>query len=272
MTRGLIIVPACNEATSLEYFLPRLIGTARKIPDTTIEIVVVDDGSTDNTFDVVKKRKCRYIRHKHNKGLGVCLRTGYQLAVDENCDFLASMDADGQHDCNLLDLMIDRLQNGADLVTASRYHPESERFSPPIDRDLLNIAFTAIIRSITGWQHITDPLTGFWAMKLRVAKFLAENLKLERYGTCLEGLIKLWYLCNPRPVLIEVPHPAVYAQNSGGILNRTYSDANREQRIERFGTHALHIVKILQDVAEAGHEREIMKAIRRWRLNLVKDL
>ncbi len=272
MRRGLIVVPACNEAVCLEHFLPRLKGVIQKIPNTDIDIVVIDDGSTDATTKVVTKKGCRLVRNDQNRGLGYSLRRGYQLAVDEKRDFLVSMDSDGQHDVKLLKTVIDHLANGVDLVTASRYHLQSERYNPPIDRDLLNVAFTAIIHAVTGWKHLTDPLTGFWAMNARLTEFLASNIRLERYGSCLEALIKLWYLCDPRPVLAEVPHPAIYANTAGGILNRIYSPSQLEERVDRFGTHALHVVSALQDVQAAGHEIEIEDTIGSWRKSLLSHI
>lgn len=269
MKRGVVIIPACNEAPSLEHFLPRLQGAIRQLDGLTIDIFVIDDGSTDNTARVVQEKKVKSLRSATNQGLGLSLRRGYAYAVEGGYDFLVSMDSDGQHDPNVLAAVIEQLRQGADLVTASRYHPESERFRPPIDRDLLNIAFTAIIHATTGWKHISDPLTGFWAMHQHVAKFLAENLKLERYGTCLEGLVKLWHLMEPRPKLIEVPHPAIYTNAGSGFLNRVYSPANLEDRIDRFGTHALHVIRALQDVQAAGKEVDVDQLIADWRIKML---
>ena len=272
MKKGIIIIPACNEAVSLEHFLPRLRGVARKMENTEIDIIVIDDGSTDNTTKVVTDAGCQILSNDENRGLGYSLRRGYQTAVEKGHDFLVSMDSDGQHDVNLLRPVIEKLSNNVDLITCSRYHPESPRFNPPLDRDLLNIAVTAMIRAVTGWEQITDPLTGFWGMNQRVAVFLAENLKLERYGTCLEALIKIWYLMDPRPKLAEIPHPAIYTNRDGDyFLSRVYSAGQQEERIHRFGTHARHILKALQDVQAAGFEQEVNLAIAEWRQQLLRE-
>ncbi|HCU47653.1 TPA: hypothetical protein DIC39_01145 [Patescibacteria group bacterium] len=268
--KGIVVVPACNEAISLTHFLPRLQGAIKQLRDLAVDIVVIDDGSNDDTIKVISNSGYRLVRNDSNRGLGFSLRRGYRLAVDEGYDFVVTMDADGQHDVNLLSVVIGRLVEGIDLVTASRYHPESLRYNPPLDRDLLNIAVTSQIRAVTGWQHITDPLTGFWCIKRWVADFLSQQLKLERYGTCLEGLIKLWYLCEPRPVLVEVPHPAIYSNQAGGFLNRLYSPSNMEDRLDRFGTHANHIIQALYDVQSAGNGAAVEKLISAWRQTLVQ--
>ena len=89
------------------------------------------------------------------------------------------------------------------------------------------------------------------------------------YQMALEAYIKLWYLKVPRPYLVEVPHPAIYTNTAAGFLNRLYSPANMEDRLDRFGTHALHIVRALQDVAAAGHDDTIIcKHIIQWRQHL----
>lgn len=270
--KGLIVIPACNEARSLECFLPKVKGVISNLGGFKANILVISDGSKDETKKVVRRAGCQLKSHRYNRGLGVSLREGYHSAATGGYDFLVTMDADGQHDPQLLPLVLDRLfTGGIDLVTASRYHPQSQRMLPPLDRDLLNVAFTAIIHSVTGWHHLTDPLTGFWGMKRWVAEFLAQNLKLERYGTCLEGLVKLWYLCQPRPVLAEIPHPAIYAGANGGLLTRDYSPANLEQRLERFGVHALHVLEALQDVIAQGGEVSVDKQIRLWRSALLSE-
>lgn len=73
------------------------------------------------------------------------------------------------------------------------------------------------------------------------------------------------YLTMLSRVGIEIPHPAIYANHGCGILNREYSPGNKEERIERFGTHALHILQALEDVAVTGHQAEVAKIIKKWR-------
>ena len=259
--KGVIIIPACNEGKSLNVFLPQLkreISILRR----EIDVVVFNDGSTDNTEQVVKTNGFITRNHKENLGLGISLREGYKFACDRNYDFLVSMDGDGQHEPSILSKLICRLEQGADLVLASRYHLKSPKKSVPLDRKLLNIKNSAAINAFTGWRNITDALTGFWCMNQRVARFLADNLRLERYGTCLEALIKLWYMCNPHPVVAEVPHPAIYA---GDGLNRDYSEAHLEARFGRFRDHASHILQALKDVEKAGLKNEIEECCQQWK-------
>ena len=65
-------------------------------------------------------------------GVGRSICRGYQMAVERDYDFVISMDADAQYDIKILYTVIEYLQNSADVVTASQYHPESPRFSPQL--------------------------------------------------------------------------------------------------------------------------------------------
>jgi glycosyltransferase involved in cell wall biosynthesis len=161
----LVIVSACNEAASLEFFLPQLLATAGSLP-ISANIIVIDDGSTDGTAKMARAKGCQVIMNGENLGIGASLRKGYEIAQNEGYDATVSMDADGQHDERLLPLMIDHFVRGADIVVASRYHKDSKRMGVPMDRDLLNIAVTAQIRVVTGWE-VSDPLCGFWVMRDR---------------------------------------------------------------------------------------------------------
>jgi glycosyltransferase involved in cell wall biosynthesis len=244
---SLIIISACNEAASLDQFLPRLQRVvADNLPGS--EVLVVDDGSSDETGKVSRKHGCTVLRNHKNQGIGVSLRRGYRKALRDGHDVTITMDADGQHDEKFLVPMLAELECGADVVVASRYHQDSERMAVPLDRDLLNMAVTAQVRMVTGWG-VTDPLCGFWAMRRRCFEFAVRHGHQTRYGIHLEHLIKFWYLCEPRPKLLEIAHPAIYSNHGTlALLTRDYSPANQEFRVERFGTHALHILQAIEDV------------------------
>ena len=265
MKTALIVIPARNEEASLARFLPRLTTTTRGL-STDYHVLVVDDGSTDHTVKLAMDMGCRVLRNKENCGVGMSLRKGYEMALAENFYYVITMDADGQHDERFLPGIFDEFFEGTDIVIGSRYHPKSERRGVPLDRDLLNIAVAAQIRTVTGWE-ITDPLSGFWGMNQMCVKLALQLGRQERYGIHLEHLIKFWYLADPRPTIKEFPHPAIYRNGEESLLTRDYAPTNMESRIERFGTHAHHIVEALQDVIrEIGEEpvyREIQQ--RRWR-------
>jgi len=257
----LIVVAACNEALSLDQFLPRLSQVASNL-SSHCDILLIDDGSLDKTAEVGKKHSCSVLRNSSNVGIGTSLRRGYRKAQRGNYDVVITMDADGQHDENFLPLMLKTLRGGADIVIASRYHPDSKRIKVPLDRDLLNVAVTAQMRIATGWKT-TDPLSGFWMMRRRCFEFALKHGNQTRYGIHLEHLVKFWYLARPRPRLVEIAHPAIYGNHGTlPLLTRDYSPNNQEARVERFGTHALHIIQAIEDVKKTRHhtvEQEMAK-------------
>lgn len=250
----LVIISACNEAVSLDVFLPKLFANITSLSgrlSVTCDVLLISDGSTDNTADVAVKHGCYVITNVHNLGIGTSLRLGYKKALDENYDFTVTLDADGQHDAALLENILQPLlEDKTDIIIASRYHKDSQRMGVPLDRDLLNISVTAQMKVVTGWD-LTDPLSGFWGMTRYCFEFALNNGTQGRYGIHIENLIKFWHLCSPRPRHMEIAHPAIY-KNGGtyALLTREYSPANQEERIDRFGTHAHHIVTSLMQVAD----------------------
>ncbi len=245
----LVVIAACNEAASLDQFLPRLsyaVGNLTSL--SSCDILVIDDGSSDKTAKISKSHGCMVLRNHENMGIGTSLRRGYRKAVRGDYNVVVTMDADGQHSENFLRPMLEKLKNGADIVIASRYHPDSERIQVPLDRDFLNVAVSAQMRIATGWE-ITDPLSGFWMMRRQCFEFALKNGNQERYGIHLENLVKFWYLAKPRPRLLEIAHPAIYGNHGSlPLLTREYSPSNKEARVERFGTHAIHILEAIEDV------------------------
>lgn len=245
--RILIVISACNERASLNQFLPRLFQATRDLGE-ECDILVVDDGSTDKTGQVARSNGCLVLRNSQNIGIGASLRRGYRKAIKGDYDVVVTMDADGQHSEEFLQPMLTELMKGAEIVKASRYDPSSERIRVPIDRDLLNVAVTAQVRIATGWE-ISDPLCGFWMMRRKWVEFAIKHGRQTRYGIHLEHIVKFWYLPDVRPSLVEIPHPAIYGNHgTQALLTRQYSPDNQEDRVERFGTHALHLLQALDDV------------------------
>jgi glycosyltransferase involved in cell wall biosynthesis len=114
-----IILPARNEAAGLALTLPRL---RQLYPDA--ELIVVDDGSTDETSQVAESNGAQVLRSPYGMGNGAAIKRGTRSATG---DILVFMDADGQHDPSDIARLLEKLEQGFDMVAA---RPMSSGASP----------------------------------------------------------------------------------------------------------------------------------------------
>ena len=153
MIKTAAILPAYNE----EIAIGSLILSARRYVD---EIIVVDDGSRDNTSEIAKLAGAKVIRHLSNKGKGTALKTGFK-AVNGH-DIIITMDSDGQHNPDEIPKLIAPIVNGeADIVNGSRYLNGNGKETPSyrrIGQTILDKATT-----IGSGLDITDSQSGFRA-------------------------------------------------------------------------------------------------------------
>lgn len=123
-----VILPAKNEAENLDALLPRLKSMAAGL-DRDVEIIVVNDGSTDETREVCAAHGVRMLTHPYSSGNGAAVKTGARAARGE---VLAFMDADGQHDPELIPGLLAKLDEGFDMVIGARTadaHAGAHRFA-----------------------------------------------------------------------------------------------------------------------------------------------
>ena len=123
-----VILPAKNEAHNLQALLPRVQAMLTGV-NRDAEIIVVDDGSTDGTRQVCEAHGVRVISHPYSSGNGAAVKTGARAARGE---VLAFMDADGQHDPELIPRLLDKLDEGYDMVVGARTaqaHAGAHRFA-----------------------------------------------------------------------------------------------------------------------------------------------
>jgi len=155
-----IILPAKNEAESLKILLPEI---QRAFPDE--EIIVVDDGSTDDTIDVCKLNQVRVISHVYTMGNGAAIKTGTRNAEG---NILVFMDADGQHTPDNINLLIEKIHAGFDMAVGARQIGTHASFA----RRIANTFYNKLASWMTGYP-IEDLTSGFRAARARhFRKFL----------------------------------------------------------------------------------------------------
>jgi len=163
-----LIIPALNEAKNL----PRVFEA---IADAELEaeIVVVDDGSADDTARIAAALGARVIRHPFNLGYGAAIQTGYMYALERGADLLVQMDADGQHDPSQIPSMIEPIRRGeCDLVIASRFL-EFTGYRMGWARTAGRKLFEALGRR--AGVNVTDPTSGFQAMNAATLELYVQD-------------------------------------------------------------------------------------------------
>lgn len=147
-----IVIPAKNEAQNLKAFLPRLLAAVADA-----EIIVVNDGSTDETVDICAEHGVTVLTHPYSKGNGAAIKTGAKAAKGEVIVFL---DGDGQHKPEDIPMLLEKLATGYDMVVGAR-DKESQADS---FRAIANGIYNRLSSAITG-HKILDLTSGFRAVK-----------------------------------------------------------------------------------------------------------
>lgn len=166
--RALLIIPAYNEGETLD----RVLASIREA-DLGVEVVVVNDGSRDDTAEVATRCGATVLSHPFNLGYGAALQTGYKYALQARADLVIQMDADGQHiPGEFPDLMAPVVQGELDLVVGSRFLGKTGYQMQPI-RKLGREVFKGIAR-LAGLT-VSDPTSGFQVLNRRVLEVYARD-------------------------------------------------------------------------------------------------
>ena len=181
----IIVIPAYNEALNLEVLVPKIFINTQKI-SANFEVLIVDDGSTDETDKKLEDLKKNFadlqsIKLRRNLGKAEALKAGFDHAVSNEMKTIIMMDADGQDDPEEIPKLLQELSKGFDLVTGSRL-VRKDRF---IKRNTSKI-YNFFTRKLTGIPG-KDFNSGFKALDIEVAKVISQNLygELHRYITVL---------------------------------------------------------------------------------------
>src|SRR3989344_8858110 len=186
----IIIIPAYNEEASIGSVIKRIPDLTFKksesknllekaSPKTNIsetEVIVIDDGSNDNTGKIAKENGAIVVSHVGNKGVGKAFRTGIEVALKRKADIIVNIDADGQFNPEDIPKLITPILNKeSDFVTATRFKNGNLIGKMPFIKKLGNKAFTKLTSLLTG-QRFTDTQCGFRAYSREAA------LRLNLYG------------------------------------------------------------------------------------------
>ena len=160
-----VIIPALDEAENLKNLLPKM---PEEIDGHPLGVLVIDDGSRDDTIAVVRKHNYPAASYPLNRGGGAALRLGYDIAITGSARIIVTMDGDGQHLPEEIERLVKPvLKNEADIVIGSRLLGQRERDS--IIRWIGILVFNYIINIFAG-TRITDCTNGFRAFRVEALK------------------------------------------------------------------------------------------------------
>jgi len=168
--RIVAVVPALNEAE----VIGKVVGEIHKF-DHRIDVVVVDDASTDDTAAVAEAQGATVLRLPFNVGIGGAVQTGFRYALQQGYDIAVRLDGDGQHDAQEIQKLLGPLERGeANLVIGSRFVEAGGSYRPPFARRMGIRVFARLV-SLLGGQRVTDTTSGFVALdRLGIELFAAE--------------------------------------------------------------------------------------------------
>ncbi len=225
--KALVVIPVLNEEKNLMLILKKIPG---QIAGVLIDILIIDDGSTDRSGYIAKLNGCKIIEHKTRLGYGQSVIDGLSYAKNHNYDYVVKMDGDGQHEVDYLGTMIKILKRGGvDYIISSRYMRKIDRLSkPPLDRNLVNVMMTASINKITR-RNLSDVFCGFFALTVPLIKKL--KLRTKNYGLELEMILKAHF---SGADILEIPHPLIYTKGSSKFTHVFGRKHNLGLRLELY--------------------------------------
>ncbi|MEX2131938.1 MAG: glycosyltransferase family 2 protein [Pseudohongiellaceae bacterium] len=188
-----IIIPARNEADNLKRLLPRILEC-----DLAAEIIVVNDGSTDNTAEICQLHKVKLVNSPYRKGNGAAIKAGTRAATG---DILVFLDGDGQHKPEDIARLLEELGKGYDMVVGARGRDgQADTY-----RAFANGIYNTLASWMTG-QKIQDLTSGFRAVR---ANRFREFLYLLPNGfsyptTCTMAFFRAGYSVAYVPVQTEL--------------------------------------------------------------------
>ncbi|TWU57717.1 Undecaprenyl-phosphate mannosyltransferase [Rubripirellula reticaptiva] len=191
-------LPAYNEEEALPELLER-IGEAFADSGLPYEVVIVDDGSKDDTAKIASQMSFQMpihlVKHEVNSGLGVTIRDGLREAVDRagERDIIITMDADNTHPPGLINRMVSMINEGCDVVIASRFQPGARVIGVPFERHILSIGARVLFTTLFPTRGVRDYTSGYRAYRASVIRQAfaehGDNFVGEKGFSCMADIL-----------------------------------------------------------------------------------
>jgi len=197
-----VVIPAFNEGKVIDKVLKKI---PQKIAQHKVKIIVINDGSTDDTEKVVRKNRQLVITHPINRGLGAALATGFAYARKNNFGLLVTLDGDGQHDPQEIAKLIKPiLKKEADFVVGTRVFKQGM----PKFKQILTLLASLATFILTGvWT--TDSQSGFRAFSKKAITLIDIQVDRMEVSSDFFRQAKLLKL-----KIVEIPIKPIYTRYS----------------------------------------------------------
>lgn len=179
--KPLIVMPAYNESASLAKVIDEI---AELLPD--YSVLVVDDGSTDDTARIAQGRGVQVLQLPFNLGVGGAMRAGFRFAQDRGFTAVIQLDSDGQHNPSYVPELVSGLLT-SDIVIGARFAGEGDyKVSGPrrLAMEVLSFSLSRVCKA-----KLTDTTSGFKAMGPRAIDLFAQTYPAEYLGDTVEALV-----------------------------------------------------------------------------------
>lgn len=193
-----VVLPAYNEEAGLPSLLEK-IGEVFAANQRNFHVIVVDDASTDDTSGVASHYSFHLpltlVRHDVNQNLPGALRTGFQEAIRQASpgDIIVTMDGDDTHPPGVINPLIQKISEGYDVVTASRYQPGSRVMGVPKFRVLCTYGARMLFQAIMPIPGVRDYTCGYRAYRYNVLRdsmdFYKESFVSEKGFSCMADVL-----------------------------------------------------------------------------------
>lgn len=210
------VIPAYRVALSIESVL-------RGLPDYLKHIIVVDDASPDNTFELVKAlsiqdKRITPVLHDHNQGVGGAMVTGYKKALELGAQILVKIDGDGQMDPAYIPALVTPLIRAeADYTKGNRFRDLDSLRQMPLIRRFGNIGLSFLTKAATGYWNCFDPTNGYFAIRAEILELLPLE-RIDRGYFFETSMLAHLYLLNA--LVLDIPIPARYQGESSSLSIR----------------------------------------------------
>jgi len=205
-----VVMPVCNEEGHLELAIKR-------VPEFVDLIVVVDDGSSDNTWGVlssISDTRIVRLRHHQNRGVGAATKTGYRYCLTVAVDLIAVMDGDGQMDGSDLSALLERSVSGVGYVKGNRFLNSESVQCMPLLRYIGNRVFSWLTRRAACFGQSLDAHCGYTVIHSWALESLQLDELYDGYGFPME----MFFAVSRAGVNVgSVPVKTIYGSEVSGI-------------------------------------------------------